>query len=259
MPTKQDLLSAYEPLPAEDDASYGEKSNIKFWYFNDWLPSLSSPYAAVDGKLYHFATQTKLIGGKEVPFVTVDLEAFGITALKNYTPKWNHICPKKADEPAWKIPTSKQGDCAKYHESLWSSGSQGKSNKGLGGWHVDAYKDWYSNLTVIDNIRGKDSENKWKMYKEGLNLLRAKYEVTAKQPPQKKQKTGKKDSKLAPHKKEGAAPVRPKVSNFVFKEEEEDHYSVASECSSGENRRGRAEVSVTATDDNGNAVAATLE
>ena len=259
MPTKQDLLSAHEPLPAEDDASYGEKSNIKFWYFNDWLPSLSSPCAAVDGKLYHFATQTKLIGGKEVPFVTVDLEAFGITALKNFTPKWNHICPKKADEPAWKIPTSKQGDCAKYHESLWSSGSQGKSNKGLGGWHVDAYKDWYSNLTVIDNIRGKDSENKWKMYKEGLNLLRAKYEVTAKQPPQKKQKTGKKDSKLAPHKKEGAAPVRPKVSNFVFKEEEEDHYSMGSECSSGENRRGGAEVSVTATDDNGNAVAATLE
>ena len=230
---------------------------MKVWYFNDWLPSLSSAYAAVDVKLYSFATQTKEIGGKDIALVTVELEAFGITALKNFSPKWGHICPQKANNPAWCIPTGKQGDDAKYHETLWSSGSQGKSNKGLGGWHQDAHKDWCANQTKIDNVRGEDKENKWKLCKEGLELLRAACEVKGKEPPQKKQKT-KDDSKLANHKEEAAAPVRPKLSNHVCKDEEEEGcFSEGSECSSGE-KDGGARVDVTATDNDGKPVAAAI-
>ena len=81
------------------------------------------------------------------------------------------------------------------------------------------------------------------------------HNVEAQEPSQKKQKTNK-EGGLAKHKEEEEAPVKPKLSNTVFNaDEEEDQYSVGSECSSGE---GGAQVDVTATDEDGKAVAATI-
>ena len=62
------------------------------------------------------------------------------------------------------------------------------------------------------------------------------------------------------NKEEEDAPVCPKLSNTVYKaaDEEEDHFSVGSECSYGENAGGGAQVDVTATDEDGKAVAATI-
>ena len=211
-----------------------------------------------DKRFYKLATFTTNVEGKEVPLVTIQLEAFGITALANFTPKWTAIASQKAQHgQGWKVPTNKQGPNAKYHASLWSSGSQGKSNKGLGGWSQDAYKDWYKNQEIIDAIRKKDKDQNWKMYTTGRYLMRKHHNVEAQEPPHKKQKTTK-EGGLAKHKEEEEAPVKPKLSNTVFKaDEEEDHFSVHSECSSGENGGG-AQVDVTATDEDGKAVAATI-
>ena len=95
------------------------------------------------------------------------------------------------------------------------------------------------------------------MYKTGCHLMREHHNVEAQEPPQKKNKTNK-EGGLAEHTEEEEAPVHPKLSNTVYKaDEEEDHFSVGSECSSGETGGG-AQVDVTATDKDGNPVAAEI-
>ena len=168
-----------------------------------------------------------------------------------------HCFPKSSTWPGLEGPHEQAGTQCQDHESLWSSGSQGKSNKGLGGWSQDAYKHWYKNQEITDAIRKKDGGKDRKMYATGRYLMRKHHNIEAQEPPQKKRKTTNKEGGLAEHKEEEDAPVRPKLSNTVFKEDEEDHFSVGSECSSGETGGG-AQVGVTATDKDGKAVAAKI-
>ena len=255
MPTKEDILDVYKPLPKKNDKTFQGRHDIKLWYFDIWLPSLSSKFD--DQRFYNLATMTTDVDGKQVPFVTIELEAFGITALTNFNTKWTAIASKKAEHgQAWKAPP--RSTSPQCHDTLWSSGSTGKSNNGLGGWSQDAYKDWFSNQGAIDTIRKEDGAKDWYLYKVGRHLMRKHHKIEEQQPPPKKKRKGN-DEALAEHTEEAAAaPVRPKLSNIVFKDDEEDTFSLHSECSSGEQADGGAQVDVTATNEDGKAVAATI-
>ena len=224
MPTLDDLKTVYD-LPPDTDPKYNEKKDILLWYFDSYLPAAAGNKAyGPTVRYYKRSTKSVKIGGLRLAVIPMQVEAFGILVFENCLPKWQHICPKKAEDPTWTVPKQKKDDPAndKYHVTKWSDGKIGQVQGG--GWSQEGYDAFNHYLTHVSKIRADDKANSWTIHNFALQLMRTENGITEDAPaPSKKRKRGK-NAQLAPH-NPGPKWDMPEV---------EDTFSVGSEISSGE-------------------------
>ena len=206
----------------EDEKS--DRRALVLWYFDHWLPAAAGVEAYGTAVRYYIratkASNVK-VGGKTMPVVPVQAEAFAMLVFKNCEMKWQHIIPKKAKDPSWEVPNYKKDDPSThdYHKTRWSSAKTGKQKKG--GWDDAAMLAFKELLTQFDRFRKADAKrNKEKnFYELGLKLMRQEHGITE-------------DSPTPSNKRKANTPSKaPKVaSKEIELPEIEDDFSVQSEC-----------------------------
>ena len=108
--------------------------------------------------------------------------------IRNAHDKWHHILPKKCKDPDWEAPKYDKDnkDTHKYHATLWSDGRNGQV-KG-GGWAPEAYDELNAYIKKIHDFRKEDKANDWRVNKAFLALVRAKHNITADKPGNKRKR-----------------------------------------------------------------------
>lgn len=170
------------------------------------------------------ATKTVTVAGEKWPLVTIQAEAFGWLMIQNCYPKWQHTVPRIAKNQI--IPPLKKDsiETHKFHATVWSDAKKGKDQGG--GWDQAAYPVYADYLKTIEAMRKQDAKNKHAIHEMALQLVRAEHGMT--------------DNDFVPskgskkRKREPKQELAPMDSNFELPDVE-DHFSVHSEDTSGEN------------------------
>lgn len=225
MPTVDDLKTVYNLPPSTDD-TYEEKKAVLLWYFDVYLPAAAgNDVYGPTVRYYKRSTKAIKVGGKVMPVITLQVEAFGLLVFENCLPKWTHICPKKAQDGGWSIPTRSKNkpENEKYWVTKWTDGKTGQIQGG--GWTQDGYDEFSAYVKHVSEVRSKDKEHGWAVHELALQLMREEHGITETNlaAPKKRKRGGK--VALAPLKEIGPSWEMPDV---------EDTFSVGSEVSSGE-------------------------
>ena len=223
MVTVEDLKTVYE-LPADTDAKYDEKKRILLWYFDYYLPAAAGKEAYGPlTRYYKRSTKGCKVEGRAMAVIPQEVEAFGLLVFENCWPKWQHICPKEAEDPSFSVTQLNRNNKAneKYFETKWTDGKTGQVQGG--GWSQEGYNAYNDLIKHVSKIREDDKKNRWAVHELALELMRTEHGITEANPaPTKKRKRGK--AALAEY-NPGPKWEQPEV---------EDTWSVGSEGSSGE-------------------------
>ena len=179
-PTLKEIQTVYEFPEDENSDEYQMKNEIFLWYFDEYLVACTGKKLyGPDVRYYTRAIKTIQRDGKNALVVPLKAEALGMAMFENCEDKWKEICPKKAKDPNWRIPTysKKNTSTHKYNKTKWTDPAAAKERGG--GWSDEGYAAFNQYMKLIQQIRKKDKENGWRMYNLGLEMMRDKHGITA--------------------------------------------------------------------------------
>ena len=188
--------NVYTPAVPDNPAEFEVRREFMIFYYEQWLPKTTGGTLAYqhnqEFKFFKMPIQPcKIPGEGKVPYISQESEAFGLISIKNAYAKWEHILPKKCEDADWEAPKHDKdnADTHKCYDTLWSDGRNGQL-KG-GGWAPAAYDALTAYINKIKKFRQDDKAAKWATNKAFLTLVRAKHNITADKPDNKRRRQSK--------------------------------------------------------------------